>query len=47
MLFRSRIHDCKLDALGELIEGLKERGKSALVFYQYQHDMDRILERPS
>ena len=40
-----RIHDCKLDALGELIEGLKERGKSALVFYQYQHDMDRILER--
>ena len=40
-----RIHDCKLDALGELIEGLKERGKSALVFYQFQHDMDRILER--
>lgn len=40
-----RIHDCKLDALTELVEGLKERGKSALVFYQFQHDMDRILER--
>lgn len=39
------IHDCKLDALSELIEGLKERGKSALVFYQFQHDMDRILKR--
>ena len=39
------IHDCKLDALAELIEGLKERGKSALVFYQFQHDMDRILTR--
>ena len=39
-----KIHDCKLDALAELIEGLKERGKSALVFYQFQHDMDRILK---
>lgn len=39
------IHDCKLDALTELIEGLKERGKSALVFYQFQHDKDRILDR--
>lgn len=39
------IHDCKLDALSELIEGLKERGKSAMVFYQYQHDLDRILQR--
>lgn len=39
------VHDCKLDALSELIEGLKERGKSALVFYQFQHDMDRILKR--
>ena len=38
------IHDCKLDALSELVEGLKDRGKSALVFYQFQHDMDRILE---
>lgn len=40
-----RIHDCKIDALSELIEGLKDRGKSALVFYQFQHDIDRILER--
>lgn len=39
------VHDCKLDALSELIEGLKERGKSALVFYQFQHDRDRIMER--
>lgn len=39
------IHDCKLDSLCELIEGLKERGKSALVFYQFQHDRDRILKR--
>ena len=39
------IHDCKLDALSELIEGLKDRGKSVLVFYQFQHDMDRILGR--
>lgn len=40
-----RIHDCKLDALSEMIEGLKERGKGALVFYQFQHDRDRILQR--
>ena len=40
-----QIHDCKLDALCELIEGLRERGKSALVFYQFQHDLDRILQR--
>lgn len=38
------VHDCKLDALAEMIEGLKERGKSALVFYQFQHDRDRILK---
>lgn len=39
------VHDCKLDALVELVEGLKERGKSALVFYQFQHDKDRIMKR--
>ena len=39
------VHDCKLDALSELIEGLKERGKGVLVFYQFQHDRDRILKR--
>ena len=38
------IHDCKLDALAELVEALQERGKSALVFYQFQHDLDRILK---
>ena len=37
------IHRCKLDALAELVEALKERGKSALVFYQYRHDRERIL----
>ena len=39
------VHECKLDALSELVEGLHERGKSALVFYQFQHDLDRILTR--
>lgn len=39
------VHDCKLDALLELIEGLRERGKNVLVFYQFQHDRERILER--
>ena len=38
------VHDCKLDALQELIEGLQERGKSALVFYQFRHDLARIRE---
>lgn len=34
------IHNCKIDAFLELIEGLS--GKPALVFYQYQHDLTRI-----
>lgn len=34
------IHDCKLEAFMELIEQLS--GKSALVFYSYQHDKTRI-----
>ena len=38
------IHDCKLDALKELIEALQARGKSALVFYQFQHDLERIMK---
>lgn len=38
------IHRCKLDALLELLEGLQERGKNALVFYSFQHDRDRILD---
>ena len=39
------VHDCKIEALMEMIEGLKARGMSALVFYQFQHDLDRILKR--
>lgn len=35
------IHDCKLDAFMELVEALS--GKSALVFYNFQHDKDRLL----
>ena len=38
------VHDCKLDALAELVEGLRARGRNALVFYQYKHDRDRILQ---
>lgn len=38
----ANIHDCKLEAFLELLEGLQ--GKSALVFYQYKHDLSRIQE---
>lgn len=41
------VHDCKLDMLSEMVEVLKDRGKSALVFYQFQHDRSRILEKLS
>ncbi len=34
------IHDCKLEAFMELIEGLN--GQPALVFYNFQHDLVRI-----
>ena len=37
----NHIHDCKLEALLELIEQLN--GQHALVFYNFQHDRDRIL----
>lgn len=37
------IHDAKLDALEELIE--EAAGDAVLVFYNFQHDRDRILER--
>jgi SNF2 family DNA or RNA helicase len=37
------IHDKKLDALEDLIEGAN--GKSVLVFYGYKHDKDRIIKR--
>jgi SNF2 family DNA or RNA helicase len=35
------IHTCKIEAFMELIESLQ--GKPALVFYNYQHDRDRLL----
>ena len=36
------IHVCKLEAFSELIEGLG--GKSALVFYNFQHDKSRLKD---
>jgi SNF2 family DNA or RNA helicase len=36
------IHQCKIEAFLELIEGLN--GKPALVFYNFQHDLIRIQE---
>ena len=36
------VHDCKIEAFMELIEQLN--GKSALVFYNFQHDLTRIVE---
>lgn len=39
------IHSCKLDAFDELIESLN--GQTALVFYNFQHDKDRIKSRLS
>ena len=35
------VHRCKIEAFLELVEALS--GKPALVFYNYQHDRDRIL----
>jgi SNF2 family DNA or RNA helicase len=37
------IHEAKVDALEDLLEELS--GKPALVFYQYNHDLDRIQKR--
>jgi SNF2 family DNA or RNA helicase len=34
------IHDCKIEAFLELVEGLN--GQPALVFYNFQHDLTRI-----
>ena len=36
------IHKCKIEAFLELVEKLN--GKSALVFYNFQHDLERIQE---
>lgn len=38
-----KIHDVKLDALGEIIEGAG--GQQVLIFYNFIHDKERILER--
>ena len=38
-----RLHDRKLDALEDLIEGAN--GKPVLVAYWFQHDLERIKER--
>lgn len=35
------LHDCKLEAFLETLDGLN--GQPALVFYNFQHDRDRIL----
>lgn len=37
-----KLHDCKLEVFHELVEALN--GKSMLVFYNYQHDRDRIKD---
>lgn len=36
------VHGCKIEAFMELIESLSASGKSALVFYNYQHDKERL-----
>lgn len=38
----AHVHDCKLEAFLELVEGL--HGEHALVFYWFQHERDRLLE---
>lgn len=38
-----RIHDTKLDALEEIIED--NAGQTMLVYYNYKHDYDRLMER--
>lgn len=38
------IHRCKIDAFTELVESLRASGKNALVFYNYQHDKERIIK---
>lgn len=35
-----QVHDCKIEALTELVEGLN--GQHALVFYSFRHDIPRI-----
>lgn len=37
-----QVHNCKIDAFMELVEQLN--GKSALVFYNFRHDLERLTE---
>lgn len=37
-----KVHDCKLDAFMELVERLN--GQHALVFFNFQHDRERLLK---
>ena len=37
----AHVHDCKIEAFLELVEGL--HGEHALVFYWFQHERDRIV----
>lgn len=37
------VHSCKLDVLTEIIEGLN--GQHALLFYNFRHDLERIMDR--
>ncbi len=39
------MHDAKLDKLMTLIESAYEEGDNVLVFYQYLHDAERIIDR--
>jgi SNF2 family DNA or RNA helicase len=39
------IHDEKLSRLQELVEAANDSGSGVLVFYQYKHDVARILSR--
>lgn len=39
----TNLHDAKADAVEELVEELS--GKPALVAYEYQHDLERLLKR--
>jgi SNF2 family DNA or RNA helicase len=38
----TEVHQCKIEAFLELVEGLN--GQPALVFYSYKHDLDRLQQ---
>lgn len=39
------VHNCKIDAFMEIVESLKRSGQSALVFYQFRSDLDRLTHQ--